>query len=88
MLMNDGFVYLRRPSPDKPIECNISRESEIFVPNGLSIVVYDKEMEYIVNCTGFVFEKDKPKAKQELKKVSRDTCSAPMHVCLRGYQLI
>lgn len=68
MLMHDGFVYLRRPALDKPIECNISREAETFVPNGLSIVVYDKEMEYIVNRAGFVFEKDKPKAKQELKK--------------------
>lgn len=68
MLMHDGFVSLRRPALDKPIECNISREAETFVPNGLSIVVYDKEMEYIVNRAGFVFEKDKPKAKQELKK--------------------
>lgn len=56
MLMQDGFVRVMKKAQGQPIECNINREQQTFLPNGINIVVYDREMERIIERAGFPIE--------------------------------
>ena len=62
----DGFVYIRRPASNKAVECNINRENEKLLPHGLSIIVYDKNMEYVIERAGFSTEKNQLHEKKAL----------------------
>lgn len=59
MLLKDGFIRVVRNKQTQSIECNINREQQMLISNGLSIVVYDKEMDCITDRAGFVFEDGK-----------------------------
>ncbi len=67
MLMNSGFVRVSCDNPKSVIKCNLNREIEIFVPHGLSIVVYDKKMEHVVDRAGFSSQEGVITVKQALE---------------------
>lgn len=70
MLIKDGFVRMFRSASGQPVDCNLNREQQVFVPQGLSIVVFDKEMEHIIDRAGFSIQDGRIGAKQPLGKAA------------------
>lgn len=73
MLMNPGFVRVSCDGGNGLIKCNINREEEIFLPQGLSIVVYDRmdyypTISHIIDRAGFSTKGGKVSLKQPLQK--------------------
>lgn len=68
MIMQSGFVRVSCDEKSGRINCNLNREIETFISHGLSIVVYDKIMEQIVDRAGFPVQDGCFKMKQSLKK--------------------
>ena len=75
MLLNPGFVRVSCDSGNGLIKCNINREEETFLPQGLSIVVYDRmdyhpTIDHIVDRAGFSLKEGKVSLKQSLQTMA------------------
>lgn len=70
MLIKDGFVHVTRDALRQPINCNLNREQQSFVTQGLSVVVFDKELGRVIDRAGFHLQDGGIGAKKRLDKTA------------------